>query len=60
MIIFRDNFSDNFSYRLQVHLVYSEGLLMPIRRGRNAPVTLTLSSLMFDWIASLHHEAGSI
>ena len=32
---------------------------MPIRRGRNAPVTLTLSYFIFDWIASCC-ETGTI
>ena len=36
-----------FSYKL--HLKQGQ---MPIRRGRNAPVTLTLSNFMFDWNAS--------
>ena len=28
---------------------------MPITRGRNAPVTLTLSYFMSDWNAPMHH-----
>ena len=32
---------------------------MPIARGRNPPVTLTLSYFMFDWIA-IWYETGTI